>query len=254
MRTALAITIAAVALAGCTSTTRSGEILEPKITLTLVGVEGIDVDCHEFSTKNQCHRLLVNLQNDNTKEEAATNLFYWQAAGTNGATFKTPSIEGPDGVQPGAQAEVTVAFDVPAGARIASLEYRAVWMQDPIVVEVPEYTVSAWQPPVSIAAHGVVVKPGNCIFGGNGQCHVVDVTITNGGDEAAGTSSFYWDAVGTDGGGYDVRDVEGPDSVRPGAEATVKVSVALPAGVKVASLEYKDPSEPKPAVGQVASY
>lgn len=65
------------------------------------------------------------------------------------------------------------------------------------------------------------------------ECHIFHVSITNIGNEDLSTSSYYWEAIGDDGGVYSRPIVDGHSKIIPGASTELTLSFDVNSGVKL---------------------
>ena len=133
MKKMLFLTIASLMLAGCTDLdTGFDATIKVDSASSVAEGEGF---CGYDETE-QCHTLSVSLTN-NGESEVSTNMFYWDAVGSNGGVFSTPDVDGPEACAGGATCTVTLHFDVTNGSKLVTLKWDDIF--DNMETSIPAY-------------------------------------------------------------------------------------------------------------------
>lgn len=235
-----------VFMAGCADE----EVRNPQVSMEVEEVEAVDVDCLELDTDEECHRLTVNIQNQNEQEPFDVNTFYWKAIAETGEAFEVPDEEGPDSIQAGSQGQVTLAFEVTPDTKLRTLQYETPLQDSPLNATVPNYQVETWQPPVSVQVQEVTAVEIDCDERSNEtHCHSVAVQVSNDHEEDdADTSAGNWKATTQDGDVIDTFsaiEVEGSETLSPGSQAEVTVHIDAEPGDLLESITYQPSFAPR---------
>ena len=194
-----------------------------------------------YGDEEECVTLIVSIDNVDSTEDFSTNMFYWEAVGSDGGLYSTPSVTGPDAIVAGVTASITLDFDVSNGVTLTTLRYSPI-LGNELSTSIPNYgTTVSFSVTVSVVdASASADGEGYCGYGDDEECHVFNVTIVNDGLVDFSTNMYNWDSLGDDGGTYSTPDVEGPDSITAGNSGTVMLSFDVINGVKLSSLSWDD--------------
>lgn len=242
----------ALPLAGCTS---NPELTKPNISLTVTAASALVGGC-VFSAKDKvCHTLTVHVLNNNTKEDFSNNMFYWEAASSNGTIIKTPNTEGADAITPGNQGDLTLRFDSTGTAILTTLRYRAIWMSEAATAAIPPYAITPWTANIGITVTSAEKTVGGCIFGDDKTCHTIIVHVKNdNAKEKVDGSQFYWKGLNADGNSFNAYNVDGPDAISPGSQGDLTIQFEPSGDSNIAKVQYEASWMLEPETAAVPPY
>ena len=132
MKKMLFLTIASLMLAGCTDLDTGFDA-----TIKVDSASSVEEDGYcGYGDDEECHTLSVSLTN-NGESEVSTNMFYWDAVGSNGGVFSAPDVVGPDACAGGATCTLTLNFDVTDGSKLVTLKWDDIF--DNMETSIPAY-------------------------------------------------------------------------------------------------------------------
>jgi hypothetical protein len=228
---------------------------QPPVSVQVDGISATNVDCDRRSNDTYCHSIDVKVTNEHSEENADTSGANWKATTLSGSIVEFPDVEGSQSLTPRATTKATVNFDLEPETRLDSLIYQPSFSPRGLNVSLPDYQIEEYSSGINLTVTGVDSQPNDCpdySDDSSKDCHSIDVVVANNHEEeSADMNQFNWKATATDGGDYDVYEVQGPDSVPSGSESSVTVQVELPSGEEVKRLQFEDSWMPKPATVQV---
>lgn len=131
----LVLFASALVLGGCVDS----EVSDPQVEIRVVDAAPDPGQCPLADQNESCHKLRVQVVNNNEEEDVSNNLFYWEAVSDEGGVYSAEDREGPDKVAAGSEAEVRLWFTPQRGQKLTTLRYEAVWMSEPVKADVPSY-------------------------------------------------------------------------------------------------------------------
>lgn len=131
----LAVFVSAMIIAGCVDS----EVSDPQVQITVLDAARDPGQCPLADDNESCHKLRVQVVNNNEEEDVSNNRFYWEAVTDDGSVYDVEDKEGPDKITAGSEAEVRLWFAPQRGQNLTTLRYEAVWMSEPVTASVPSY-------------------------------------------------------------------------------------------------------------------